>query len=123
MIPRNPQVYEFLVKAFNFLRSSEIYYNLFKEVKLIKSERQPKNLGRLLQSSSFSKNAQKWGVKKCNLKRCGTCPYLMEKERVYFDTVDKNFIIKSQLIVTVETLFMQFSVQGAINSILAILVT
>ena len=95
--PRNPQVYEFLVKAIDFLRSSEKYYNLFKGVKLIKSERQPKNLGRLLQSSSFSKNVQKWGVKKCNQKTCGTCPYILEKDTVYFDSVRNNFKIKSQL--------------------------
>ena len=46
--PRNPEVYIFLVKAFNFLITSEKYNKLFQGVKLIKSERQPKNLGRLL---------------------------------------------------------------------------
>ena len=92
--PKNPEVYEFLVKAVNFLTSSEKYKNLFKDVRLIKSERQPKNLGRLLQSSYFSTTLPKWGVSKCNQKKCGTCAYIMEKDNIYFIQAQINFKIK-----------------------------
>ena len=92
--PRNPDVYGFLVSAFNFLISSEKYKNLFKGLKIIKSERQPKNLGRLLQNSNFNATKQKWGVFKCNQKKCITCDYLMEKDSVYFDQANVNFKIK-----------------------------
>ena len=94
--PRNPEVYHFLVKAFNFLITSEKYNKLFQGVKLIKSERQPKNLGRLLQNSVFSTIRQKGGVEKCGQKRCVTCSYLLEKDNVHFGGADLNFEIKSK---------------------------
>ena len=93
--PRNPDVYGFLVNAFNFLISSEKYNNLFKGLRLIKSERQPKNLGRLLQSSYFTTSIQKRGVSKCTRRKCVTCSYLLEKDCVYFDQVGLNFQIKT----------------------------
>ena len=92
--PRNPDVYGFLVNAFNFLVSSEKFKNLFKGLKIIKSERQSKNLGRLLQNSNFNTTQPKWGVFKCNQKKCVTCDYLMEKDSIYFDQVNVNFKIK-----------------------------
>ena len=94
--PRNPDVYEIIVKAFNFLLTSEKYHNLLKDVKLIKSERQPKNLGRILQNSFFSKTERNPGVKKCNQKRCVTCQYLIESNSVNFDQVNINFEIKAE---------------------------
>ena len=94
--PRNPQVYSFLVQSFNFLKSSEKYNDLLKDVRLIKSERQPKNLGRILQSSFFSSKKPKFGVTKCNQKRCGTCRYLMEQDRVYFNEANLDFKIKTE---------------------------
>ena len=94
--PRNPEVYSFLVKSFKFLLTSEKYKQLFKDVKLIKSERQPKNLGRLLQSSFFSPQTPKWGVNRCNQKNCGTCLYLMEQDCVYFAGANLDFKIKTE---------------------------
>ena len=93
--PKNPEVYNHLLNAFNFLLSSPKYSKLFAETRLIKSERQPKNLGRLLQSSLFSMVRPKWGVTRCNRGNCGTCPYLQETDNVYFNRVDKHFKIMS----------------------------
>ena len=94
--PRNPEVYGFLDQSCKFLITSEKYKQLFKDVRLIKSERQPKNLGRLLQSSFFSPKKPIWGVKKCNQRNCGTCLYLMEQDCVYFAGANLDFKIKTE---------------------------
>ena len=94
--PKNPQVYHHLLNAWNFLLSSEKYSKLFEGTRLIKSERQPKNLGRLLQSSFFSMERKEWGVKRCNKSNCGTCIHLNEVNSVYFERVNVNFKIMTQ---------------------------
>lgn len=46
--PHNPHFYHQIVQNFNFLKSSDKYHNALNKVRLVKSERQPKNLYRLL---------------------------------------------------------------------------
>lgn len=92
--PKNPQVYKYLLSAFNFLTSSEKYSNLFKDTRLIKSERQPKNLGRLLQKSFFSSEKPVWGVTRCHKSNCGTCSYLKEVDHFMFHRVKIDFKIR-----------------------------
>ena len=93
--PQNPEVYKYLLSSFNFLLSSQKYADIFKETKLIKSERQPKNLGRLLQSSYFSREKPRFGVKRCNRSNCGTCPFLQECTTVNFPGAEKPFKIRA----------------------------
>ena len=63
--PKNPEIYKYILSAFNFLTSSPKYFNLFEGTHLIKSERQSKNLGRILQNSFFSSEKTKWGITRC----------------------------------------------------------
>ena len=63
--PKNPEIYKYILSAFNFLTSSPKYFNLFEGTRLIKSERQSKNLGRILQNSYFSSEKAKWGITRC----------------------------------------------------------
>ena len=93
--PKNPEIYKYLLSAFNFLTSSHKYSNLFDGTRLIKSERQPKNLGRLLQNSFFSSEKPKWGVTRCNKSNCGTCPHLQEVDHFFFNRVDRHFKIRA----------------------------
>ena len=93
--PRNPEVYRHLLNAFNFLLSSDKYANIFQGTRLIKSERQPQNLGRLLQNSVFSRNRAIWGVKSCNQKNCRACDYLQATDSFYFHRVGTHFKIRT----------------------------
>ena len=91
--PKNPHVYPHLLNAWNMLLSSEKYSKKFNGTRIIKSERQPKNLGAILQSSFFSTEKPLWGIKKCNRSNCGTCRHLREVDTAYFDQVNLNFKI------------------------------
>ena len=42
--PKNPQIFGNLLESFNFLIASKKFANIFKDLKFIKSERQPRNL-------------------------------------------------------------------------------
>ena len=52
--------------AFDFLKTSPNLKRGFGNLQLIKSERQTKNLGRLLQNSYFSESTAIPGTAKCN---------------------------------------------------------
>ncbi|NQY54727.1 MAG: GIY-YIG nuclease family protein [Campylobacteraceae bacterium] len=89
--PKNPKVFEHLSKFFNFLKSFERFSKLFEGTKLIRSERQPKNLGHLLQHSCVNLDKPKNGCQKCNKKSCGTCQYILETDSIYFSRLDIYF--------------------------------
>ena len=95
-VQKNPDVYKYLLNAFNFLLSSQKYANLFQGTRLIRSERQPRNLGRLLQSSFFSLSRPKWGVTRCNQKKCKACKFVQEVDSFYFHRVNINFKIRAK---------------------------
>ena len=94
--PRNPQVYSFLLSAFKFLLTSEKYSEVFKNTRLIKSERQPKNLGRMLQHSFFSRAKPKWGITRCGKSSCRTCPYLSEVDTLHLQGISRPFKIRAK---------------------------
>ena len=82
--PKNPHVYNYLLNAFNSLTANKKFADIFKNTKLIKSVRQPPNLGRLLQKHNIDTNLIPNGSVKCNKSNCGTCPYLLETDTVIF---------------------------------------
>ena len=88
--PKNPHVYNYLLSAFNSLIATKKFADIFKNTKLIKSVRQPPNLGRLLQKHNIEINQIPNGSVKCNKSNCGTCPYLLETDHVIFDNIDTN---------------------------------
>ena len=88
--PKNPYVYNYLRNAFNSLISMPKYSEIFKNTKLIKSVRQPPNLGRMLQKHDIFIDNTPNGVLKCNQKVCGTCDYLLETDTVHFHNMETN---------------------------------
>lgn len=67
---------------------------VLKNVRVIESKRQQKNLRRILCPSNF-RHARTHAVKKCPDQRCGTCPLL--KEGSVFNIGNRNFIVKSNM--------------------------
>ena len=90
----NPNVFNHLRKFVDHLKTDERLSIILDDVKVIKSERQPKNLGSLLTHSYFGTSIFDHGVKKCGGKRCITCSYIEEGDSVYFPHVDTHFKIR-----------------------------
>ena len=89
--PLNPYVFKYLRNMFDNLCSSKKFGDIFNGFNLIKSERQPKNLGRILQKSNLCPPMLPNGSFKCGKSNCGTCDYLLETQNVEFIT-DGNII-------------------------------
>ena len=92
--PLNPNVFNKLRSFVENLKTNERFSKLFDTVEVIKSEKQPKNLGNLLQHSYFGSNMFDHGVTKCGATRCITCKYIEEGNTVYFPLTDTYFKIK-----------------------------
>ena len=93
--PQNPNVFKRLLSLVDLLKTDERYANLLDKVDIIKSERQPPNLGNLLQHSYFGTKKFDHGVKKCGATPpCSTCKFLEEGDSVYFPHADTHFKIK-----------------------------
>ena len=88
--PKNPHVYNYLRNAFISLTSINKYSEIFKNTRLIKSVRQPPNLGRMLQKHNIFIENTPNGVFKCKQKICGTCDYILETDVVNFHNVATN---------------------------------
>ena len=88
--PKNPHVYNYLRNAFISLTSIDKFSEVFKNTKLIKSVRQPLNLGRMLQKHNIFIDNTPNGVVKCNQKICGTCDYILETDVVNFHNIATN---------------------------------
>ena len=93
--PKNPDVFPLLRNLFDNFSSDEDLSLAFKDSRLIKSYRQPKNLKRLLTSARL--HSSKGRVTKCSDKRCMCCSHLITGDCFYFDTVNVNFDIRNQL--------------------------
>lgn len=94
--PHNPHVFGEIVKNFEFLKSSNKYKNIFAKVRIIKSERQSKNLYRHLVHSNVVKPKFEPGCTKCGNPRCGTCPYLLESKSISFHNAGAVFTLKNK---------------------------
>ena len=92
--PLNPNVFNRLRDFVDLLKTNERFSLLFEKVKIIKTEKQPQNLGNLLQHSYFGTKKFDHGVKKCGATPCITCRYIEEGDTVYFPHVDTHFKIK-----------------------------
>ena len=84
--PKNPHVFWYLRQKFDCLISSRKFGGIFKGYTIIKSERQTKNLGRILQKSDLSPVLLPPGNYKCNKSRCGTCAHMTECNNIPFNT-------------------------------------
>ena len=92
--PENPNVFNKLRGFIEHLTTNERLSKILGKVEIIKSERQPKNLGDLLQHSYFGTKMFDFGVKKCGASPCITCRFIEEGVSVYFPHVDTHFQIR-----------------------------
>ena len=90
--PKNPKIFEKIKEVISFLSHSSTYKNIFENLNFIKSDRQPKNLGQLLQSSRISNAPINKGSRICGKSNCGTCFYLGEGKTVKFKGLDNFFL-------------------------------
>ena len=88
--PKNPYVFGYLRNAFNSLKLTSNFADTFISTKLIKCTSQPPNLGRLLQKHNITVSETPNGCVKCNKSNCGTCPYILETDTVYFHNIFTN---------------------------------
>lgn len=93
--PKNPNIFCKIRQSFESLKSSELYSKAFSNTKLIKSERQPPNLGKLLRHSNIDTGVELHSVIKCGRSNCGTCPHLLETSEVYFHRANATHNLKA----------------------------
>ena len=73
------QVLQLVRKTLPMLNQSSSLKAIISKTKIIHSQRQPRNLKRMLTNSYLSRrNDTDPEVKICGTKRCGTCPYLKQ---------------------------------------------
>ena len=72
--------------------------SIMSKTKVINSQRQPRNLKRMLRNSYFSRTKDTDPqVKICETKRCGTCPYLKQGKEFTFSATNETFRIKHSM--------------------------
>lgn len=117
--PKDPYVFNYLRNAFNSLKMIGRYAEIFKNTKLIKSVRQPPNLGRLLQKHDITKSSIPNGCVKCNKSNCGTCSYILNTDTVQFNNiftrVKTNFNLTRPFSCTSKNVIYKISCKGCSN--------
>ena len=80
------------------LNQSSSLKAIMRKTKVIHSQRQPRNLKRILTNSSFSRqNDKDPEVKICGTKWCGTCLYLKQGKEFTFSATNETFRIKHSM--------------------------
>ena len=74
------------------LKNKDKIKEILDTTKIIKSQRQPKNLKRILTSSTFGENTSQ-GVTKCNNKQCKICDIIIEGKSYTFKNPETKFKI------------------------------
>ena len=95
--PNNPAVFQLIRKTLPMLNQSTPLKSIMTRTKVIRSQRQPRNLKRMLTNSYFKRTDQDPEVKKCGVKRCGTCPFLKEGREFTFSTRNETFRVKHSM--------------------------
>ena len=92
--PKNPNVSSYINNAMLLINSDPVLREIFVDIKLINSKREPPSLKDLLTRSNFTMDKPVFGVKKCNKKSCKkTCPLIYETDSYNFWEVGVNFKI------------------------------
>ena len=102
--PRNPDMFKIIKETISLLDASPKMKKALAKYKLINSKRQPKNLKQMLTRAKFIANqanpindVDSFKVTKCQNKRCGTCPLLLETSTIKFKNTDEIFNIKTKM--------------------------
>lgn len=91
--PRNPNIAPVVSNLNGVLKTDEDMARVLSKFKFINSKRQPKNLKRILCSSTINTSIKT--VSKCGDIRCGTCPFLKQGSSIDFR--GKRFRINSDM--------------------------
>ena len=95
--PRHPEIFNLIYNNIPILKCSVKMNNVMKDVKLIKSKRQPRNLKKILTQAKFEDSESTPQISKCNRPRCKICPIIIQGEKIHFSATDEDFIVKSNL--------------------------
>ena len=95
--PQNPNVTNIINNSFNFLLTDSNMKKVFSKSKLLKSYKEPPNLGDLLTRSCLTNIRPLPGVNKCGSTLCKVCENIIPTDTYYFHEVDQNFFITSSL--------------------------
>lgn len=88
----NPNIFPIIKQNLDLLKDNEI----LKTTRIIKSNRQPRNLKQILTSAYFGNQCIE-GVKKCGKTRCELCPLLLEGKTFIFENHNTPFKINRNL--------------------------
>ena len=92
----NPNIFPIIKQNLDLLKGNNKINEILKTTKIIKSNRQPKNLKQILTSAYFGKQKAE-GVKKCGKTRCEICHLLLEGKTFFFENHNTPFIINKTL--------------------------
>ena len=96
--PNNPQVFQLVRKTLPMLNQNSSLKSIMSKTKVIHSQREPRNLKRMLTNSYFSSQKDTDPeVKICGTKQCGTCPYLEQGKEFTFSATNETFRIKHSM--------------------------
>jgi hypothetical protein len=84
--------FEHIQQTVNYLKVNPNTSNIFKDLNVIKSKRQPSSLKNILTRARFNCNDKLFSVTKCNDKRCKLCNILIEGSTFKFEKT--NFVFK-----------------------------
>ena len=94
--PKNPDVFSNIQNVFKFLQTCPAYEKIFQNCRLIKSQRQLPNLGRLLEKHDLSIDGKLKGIYRCNNNPCQTCNFIEVTDQLNFqgdDGIGQTFYI------------------------------
>ena len=110
--PKNPNISHFIYNAMSLLKSNIILKEIFGDVKLINSRREPPSLQDLLVRSSFTTDKPEFGVKKCHKKLCETCPLIYETDSYNFWEAQVDFDIRGSFDCSIKECIYVMTCQG-----------
>jgi hypothetical protein len=91
----NPSVFRQIKAGYDFLSTDCELGHIFRNIKLINSQRQPPNMKRKLTSSYITQKSH--FTRPCNNARCGCCNHLVATDHFKFHQTGKTFYIRTEL--------------------------
>ena len=93
----NPELFTEMMKNLEDIENKDKIKEMLDTTKIIKSQRQSKNLKRILTSSTFEKKNTTQGVTKWKNKRCKICNIIIEGKSYTFKNPETKFKIDKNL--------------------------
>ena len=91
----NPEIFTEIMKNPEKIKDKDKNQEILDTTKIIKSQREPKNLKRILTSSPFGENTTQ-EVTKCNNERCKVCDIIIEVKFYTFKNIENKFKINKK---------------------------